>query len=222
MGADGFLSGRTVRTQVIKIDPRNVEPGIIQNVVATLSRGGVIVYPTDTFYGLGADSYTEKAVERISSLKKRRRLKPFPVLISGPEMLEDIVEDVPPSFSPISSRFWPGPLTLVLKAASGFPAGLLGPGRSIGVRLPAVPWLRELVGRLGSPMVATSANITGRGELSRPEEIIQLFDGKVELIVDGGKTPGVRPSTVIDLTSGKPKLLRHGAISMEELQEYLH
>jgi len=210
-----------LRTQIIKINPKKVETQKIQIIVETLSRGGIMVYPTDTYYGLGADGFLEKAVKKIYQAKKRQFSKPLPVLIADTEMVRKIASKIPAAFSSLSEEFWPGPLTLVLKAAANLPAELVGAERTIGIRLPAVPWLRKLIRRAGFPVVATSANISGKREIASAEKVIRVFNHKVDLIVDGGQTPGSLLSTVVDLTSGEAILIREGAIPKLRLRKYL-
>jgi L-threonylcarbamoyladenylate synthase len=127
-------------------------------------------------------------------------------------MVREISASLPPSFRPLAEEFWPGPLTLVLPAAAGLPEFLLGPGRTIAVRIPPLSWLRALVKEIGQPLTATSANLSGEKELADPAEVIALFRDKVEIVVDGGPSPGGVPSTIVDLTSPEPRILRIGTI----------
>ncbi len=219
-GEEKIRARRPMKTKIIKLNPAQVEPKEIKIIAGTISQGRVMAYPTDTFYGLGADCFSSKAVRRIFRLKKRPFVKALPVLISGPAMARKIAVSIPPVFDEIASSFWPGSLTLLLHAARHLPEELVGPGRTIGVRMPSVAWLRELVEEIGSPLTATSANISGTGEISSPEEIIDLFKNRVELIVDGGETLGGRPSTVVDLTIDKLRLVRKGAVPEEKLRKY--
>lgn len=136
-------------------------------------------------------------------------------------MMQKIVFGIPHVFWQIADKFWPGPLTIVLKASAEFPADFLGAGASIGIRLPDLPWLRKLVRETGIPITATSANISGEREVACIEEVRENFYGKVDLIIDGGKTRGNLPSTVIDLTSKDPKILREGAIPRSQLRKYM-
>ncbi len=209
-----------MKTRILRLNPTEVELGKIRIIAKTVFRDGVIIYPTDTFYGLGADCFSARAVQRIFRLKKRPFTKGLPVLISHLEMAREISSLIPAAFEELASSFWPGPLTLVLPAARHLPQELVGPDRKIGVRLPAVAWLRELVEEMGAPLTATSANISGEDETASPEEVIELFKNKVELIVDGGEAPGGRPSTVVDLTSERPRLLRRGTIPEKKLRKY--
>lgn len=205
--------------RIIKIDPARVGTEINEEIVLTLRQGGLIVYPTDTFYGLGADCFSGRALFRIYEVKGRPLSKALPVLISDAEMVGRLAVEIPPGFDRLAAAFWPGPLTLILKAAASLPSGLVGPERTIGIRLPAVVWIRDLIRAAGFPVVATSANISGQGEIDSAEEAVRQFKDKVDLIVDGGKTAGGRPSTVVDLTSGKPVLRREGAIPRAKLEK---
>jgi L-threonylcarbamoyladenylate synthase len=207
--------------RIIKISSKKIEEGKVRSIARVLRDGEVIVYPTDTFYGLGGDCFSVQALQRIYRIKKRVPRRPFPVLISDVHMVKDLATEVPVALKALAARFWPGPLTLVLRAAAGFPAELVGANRTIGIRLPNVAWLRELIRRVGFPIIATSANISGAGEIDSAEEVIRQFQDKVDLIVDGGRTPGGRPSTVVDLTGETPVFLREGAISKEEIQSFL-
>jgi L-threonylcarbamoyladenylate synthase len=208
-----------MRGRIIKVDPDRAHPGVIRTIVRTLRQGGLIVYPTDTFYGLGADCFSAVALSRIYEVKGRPLSKALPVLVADAETVRRLAAEIPPDFDRLAAAFWPGPLTLILKAAFDLPAELVGPDRTIGVRLPAVVWLRDLIRAAGFPVVATSANISGEGEIDTGEEAIREFGGKVDLIVDGGKTTGGRPSTVIDLSSGEPILRRAGAIPRAQIDK---
>ena len=198
--------------RIIKISSRKFEDKKIHIIATVLEEGGIIAYPTDTFYGLGADCFSAQARQRIYQIKKREPNKPFPILISDIRMVKDLAEEIPAAFSVLTAQFWPGPLTLVMKAAARLPAELVGPNRTIGIRLPDVTWLRDLIRQVGLPIIATSANIAGAGEIETAEEVIRQFKNKVDLIVDGGRTPGGRPSTVVDLTGERPAILREGAV----------
>jgi len=209
-----------MKTRVLKIDPSSVTSEAILKIARVLASNSVIVYPTDTFYGLGANSSSRQALRRIFEIKKRPSSKGLPVLISDLEMAGGLAAELPPAFHTLASRFWPGPLTLVLKAASRLLPELVGPGRTIGVRLPAIPWLQALIRETGVPLVTTSANISGQREIDSAEEVLRVFRGEVGLIVDGGRTPGGKPSTVVDLTGEKPVLIRRGVFGKKDLGRY--
>jgi L-threonylcarbamoyladenylate synthase len=121
----------------------------------------------------------------------------------------------------LAGEFWPGPLTLVLRAAPAFPPELAGPGHTVAVRIPPAAWLRELVAEIGLPITATSANISGEREVFDPAEVIRLFEGKVDIILDGGPTPGGLPSTIVDISGDRPRVLREGAVPASALSAFL-
>jgi L-threonylcarbamoyladenylate synthase len=198
--------------RILKIDTEIIGADVILEIARAIRGGEVIVYPTDTFYGLGADCFSRSALSRIYEIKGRPLSKALPVLVSDAEMTRQLAAEIPAVFNRLSAAFWPGPLTLIFKAAPRLPDELVGPERTIGIRLPAPAWLRELVRLAGLPVVATSANVSGETEIDSGEAAVRQFAEKVDLVVDGGRTAGGRPSTVIDLTSGKPVLRRDGAI----------
>lgn len=208
-------------TQVIKIETERYPIHKLRRIVSVLKKDGVIVYPTETFYGLGANCFSAEAVNKIFALKKRNKVKPLPVVISERGMLDSVVAAIPPVAEPFLREYWPGPLTLIFPAHPNLPEALLGGTRSIGVRLPAHVGLRELVRRAGFPITATSANISGEEELSDPKDVLAIFGGRVDCIVDGGKTKGGLPTTVVDLTSSVPYIRREGAVPSSELLKWL-
>jgi L-threonylcarbamoyladenylate synthase len=210
-----------IRTRVIKIDPAAGIAAKSGEIAAALLGGAVAVYPTETFYALGAAAFSKKSVERLFRLKKRDRSKPLSVIASDLEMVREISCSLPASFMALAGEFWPGPLTLVLPAAPGVPEFLLGPGRTIAVRIPPPAWLRSLVREMSEPLTATSANLSGESETSDPAEASALFSGKVDLVVDGGPTPGGRPSTIVDLTDGQSRILREGKIPAVRIRAFL-
>jgi L-threonylcarbamoyladenylate synthase len=216
----GRSAAMAMKNHILKIDPNAVKPVEIREIARVLAGNGVIVYPTDTFYGLGANCFSQQALRSIFDNKKRPGFKGLPVLVSDLEMVKGLVAELPSVFQTLASRFWPGPLTVVLKAAAHLPAELVGPGRTVGIRLPAVVWLQALVQEIGVPLVTTSANISGQGEIESVEEVKRVFKGKVDLIVDGGRAPGGKPSTVIDLTGEKLVLIREGVIGNKELEKF--
>jgi L-threonylcarbamoyladenylate synthase len=212
---------RNKQTSIVKIDPDRVETNKVGKIVEVLGKGGLIAFPTETFYGLGAHALIKDAVEAVFRLKGRDPGNPVSVIVSDLAMLERMVEPPPAVFKAIAARFWPGPLTLVLKAVPGIPDDILGPDRTIGIRYPKVDWIRAAVKVLGAPITATSANLSGEKELYDPRDVKRAFAGLVDLIVDGGRTPGLLATTVLDLTKDKPLVLRDGQISRAALEEFL-
>jgi len=182
-----------------------------------LGGGGIAVYPTDTFYGLGGSAFSVEAAEAVYALKGRQRGKPLPVVVADLEMAAAAAADPPESFGRLAASLWPGPLSLVVRAGPGLPAAMLGPGGTVAMRVPALPWLRSLLRRCGFPLISSSANRSGAAEIDDSAEVRRLFQGSVDLIIDGGRTPGGAASTVVDLTKGEPVLLRPGAVPWDRI-----
>ena len=209
-----------MKTKIILISSPIIEKGKISEIVEVLRRDGVIVYPTETFYGLGANAFSKKAIRKVYRLKKRGLSKPLPVVISDYDMLRYIISGDPMIFEPLISDFWPGPLTIIFKASSAVPEELCGKDGTVGVRLTEHPWVRDLVRQAGFPITATSANISGQKPISDPATARELFEGAVDLFVDGGTTKGLSPSTVVDFSGEKPRLVREGAIPFTRLKKH--
>jgi len=199
-------------TRIIMVGERPEESLPQGEIAEALLGGAVAAYPTETFYALGAASFSKRGVERIYRLKGRDASKPLSVIASDLDMVAEIVAPLPAAFAALAAEFWPGPLTLVLPAAASLPEFLVGPGRTIAVRIPPLAWLRSLVAELAEPLTATSANLAGQKELSDPAEVAALVTGKVEWLLVGGRTPGGLPSTIVDITGEVPRVLREGAI----------
>jgi L-threonylcarbamoyladenylate synthase len=202
-----------IKTRFIRIEPVGKNTVPVRAIAAALLEDAVAAYPTETFYALGAAAFSKRAVDKVYRLKKRDAGKPLSVIASDLDMVGEISASLPPAFRALAGKFWPGPMTLVLPAAARFPDFMLGPGRTIAVRIPPLPWLRALVGEIGQPLTATSANLSGEKELADPAEVSAVFRGKIDMIVDGGPAPGGAPSTIVDLTSSEPRILRLGKIS---------
>lgn len=208
-------------TRIVRVDPEKRLDAEMRPVAKILEDDGVIVYPTDTYYGLGVNCFSPAAIRLAYGLKERDPVKPLSVVISDREMLHSVAIDIPLLFESMEAEFWPGPLTFVFRAGPHIPDVLLGSHNTIGVRLPAHNWLRGLVRTAGFPITATSANISGEEEISDPAKVIQVFQGKVDCIVDGGMTRGGLPSTVLDMTDKRPFILREGAVPSSRIVRFL-
>jgi len=208
-------------TRVIRLDQGLADSPQVRDIAAALLGGAVAAYPTETFYALGAAAFSRHAVDRVFRLKRREASKPLSFIVSDMDMVGEIVSSPPPVFKALAGEFWPGPLTLVLPAAAGLPDRLLGPGRTIAVRIPPLSWLRAVVRELSEPLTATSANLAGERELADPADVTALFGGKVDLIVDGGPAPGGLPSTIVDLAGPAPRILRQGRIPAARIEAIL-
>mgnify|MGYP001154720259 CR=1 FL=1 len=192
----------------------------VEKGVKTLREGGVIAFPTDTVYGLGADAFNPKAVERIYEIKNRPEGMSFPLLIADIAQLSTVAE--PPSEIAwfLARRFWPGGLTLVLPKADSLPPHL-AKGSTVGVRIPNHPICLTLIKCLGGPIIGTSANLSGKASSLTAYEVKQQLGDKIDLIIDGGKCPGGNESTIVDVSSGVPVILRQGLIPQHEIEEAL-
>lgn len=189
--------------------------------VQILRRGAVVVFPTETFYGLGADALNEDAVERVVSLKGRDPDSPIAVIIAGAEMLPDIVAEIPPVAEKLIRRFWPGPLTLVLPAKPGLPDALLNRDGKIGVRISGHPVATRLSRELGRPLTATSANPSGKKPARSIQEARAYFGGNIEMFLDGGMLTGKSGSSVAEVIENRLRVIREGEISSKELEKWI-
>ena len=195
------------------------EPDAIQQVLEVLQQGGLVAIPTDTVYGLGALVFDVAAVERIYTAKGRPGEKAIPVLIGDPLELEKIVLEIPENAAILAEHFWPGPLTLVFPKLPGLPAAVAS-GATIGVRIPDHRLARALLQQTG-PMAVSSANLSGMPNPMTAGEVMEQLDERIDLILDGGRTPGGMPSTVVDCTGQDPQILREGPISKAEIMRIL-
>lgn len=189
--------------------------------LAALRCGDVIVFPTETLYGLGADALSDAAVERVFSLKGRNPDSPIPLLVADEKMLASVAAEISPSARKLMRRFWPGPLTLVLPARSGLPAPLLNRDGGVGVRISRQRIACRLVQELGRPLTATSANPTGRKPARTVQEAMSYFSGKIEFFLDGGSLASQKGSSVVAVTGDALDIIREGEISAAELDAAL-
>lgn len=190
-------------------------------VADIVRRGGLIAFRTDTFYGLGADPLNSLAVRRIFELKGREEGKPILVLISDVEIVSSFLINTSAQFSSVARRFWPGPLTLIGVARAELPHELTAGTGTVGIRLPADEEVLALLRACGGALTATSANPAGQAPARSAGEVGRYFSDGIDLIVDDGDVTATQPSTVLDLSGEKPKLIREGAISRTELGEFL-
>lgn len=187
-------------------------------LAAILNQGELLIFPTETFYGLGGLAIFPAVHQKIFELKGRQADKQLPFCASDLEMVLQFVEDPSDQFFRLARAFWPGPLTLVLRVREGL---LPGHQKTLAVRVPSPAWLRQLIKRAGSLLISTSANLSGQPPLSSFDDVYRLFADRVEFFIDGGKTTGDLPSTIVDLTGSKAICLREGKIPLAELSPFL-
>lgn len=207
---------------VLYFAPRIMDlPQEIPRAIEVLRRGGVVVFPTDTVYGLGAHIFLPRAVEKVFELKGRSRYQPLPVLVGSLDQAAGLALSLPPGAVALAERFWPGALTLVLVALETVPELVTAKSGKVAVRVPHHPVPLALIEGLGAPITGTSANLSGQPPARTAEEVKGQMRERVDLVLEGGPPPGGRESTVVDLTGKAPLVLRVGAIPQEEIEECL-
>ena len=186
-----------------------------QTALEILNNGGIVAFPTDTVYGLGALAFNNSAIESIYKAKDRPLEKAIPILIADINDLEMVASAVPDMARTLASRFWPGPLTCVVPKKQTLPLAVSATS-TVAVRIPDHPDARALL-RAAGPMAVTSANISGYANPTTAQEVYDQLNGRIPLILDGGKTKGGIPSTLVDCTGEQPVILREGSITLAEL-----
>ena len=193
----------------------------IKQAINILKNGGVVAYPTDTVYGLGACMTDINAVDRIFQVKGRPKGMALPVLLADKKQIAEIVTAVTPSAKRLADEFFPGALTIILPKSANVPGIITGGGRTIAFRIPNHPVPLALVNGLGKPIVGTSANLSGQPSALTAAEVRTQIGDKIDMVIDGGKCPGGIESTIVDLSGEKPVIRRQGAITIEKLRKIL-
>ncbi len=199
------------------INPEFPEEGIIREAAGIIRKGGVVVFPTSSLYGLAADAFNPDAIGKLFEIKGRSHQKAILVLISDFRDLDRLVKSVPPQARRLMQHFWPGGLTIVLEAKPELPSALTAGTGKIGVRLCRHPVAAALAKAAGGPITGTSANISGTGGCDRISRLDALIAEKTNLILDAGVVKGGTGSTVADMTSGFPKILRRGTVQAKDI-----
>lgn len=212
--------------EIVKINSSNPECSLVVYVAEQIRNGQVLGMPTDTFYGLAADPYNLRAVDRVYEIKSRSHHKPLSLLIGSVDQAEDLAKPLPDEFYALARRFWPGPLTLIVQAAPRLPLKVTANTGNIAIRVPAAEIPMAVIRQAGVPITATSANLSGATECTTAAEVRDQLADRLNLIVDGGTSPRSVASTIVDLTVeeiGKPcwRIQRQGAISSQEIAEAL-
>jgi L-threonylcarbamoyladenylate synthase len=207
-------------SQILKIDS-NAE-AVSASALKVLLAGGVIAFPTDTFYGLGVDPFNAKAVNKLFKLKEREKNKPLILLISKKVELEILVKEITPAHSILMQKFWPGPLTLLFEPRSVILDNVLAGSDRIGIRQPGNTMTLNLITALGQPITAPSANRSGETPPTTALQVQQSFGNKVDLILDGGTCQGGEPSTLVDAVKMPICIIRQGAISLSKIEVAMH
>ena len=189
----------------------------LNRAVAVLNGGGVVAFPTETYYGLAVDPLNPLALNHLFSLKQRDISKPILTLVDDRASLSSLAQDIPIIYEPLMKEFWPGPLTLIFQARLNLPTLLTAGTSTIGVRHSSHPFARQLLRAFGRPLTATSANISGYAAAVDAYEVKTQFGSKIDVVFDGGRTPGTVGSTIIGLEGDRLKLIREGVIPYRDI-----
>ena len=200
----------------LKVNPESPEPEVMKHAAELVQRGGVIGYPTETSYGLGADALNPAAREKVFAMKGRSSERQLPLVVSGLDQLATLCHPIPASVLLLADRFWPGPLTIVVPLRTSLRKVMSGE-TSIAVRVSGLAVARHLPRIAGCSLTATSANQSGEPPAHTAAEVVEYFGDQLDLILDGGGTSGTRPSTLVDLQGAQPVLVRAGPIDFDEV-----
>ena len=181
-----------------------------------LRHGRIVAFPTETYYGLAVDPDCASAVAQLFAVKNRPADKPLLLLIERTEQLGAVVQHVPPVYWPLIKKYWPGPLTLIFPARKSLSRRITGNTGTVGIRISPHPIAQGLVRRMGKPITATSANISGFPPARSAQEVIEMFGNKIDYIIDGGQTPAGLCSTILSVQNGRLSIVRHGQIDLSE------
>jgi len=211
-----------VRVEMVKINSEKPEPSLIRYAADQIRAGEVLGMPTDTFYGLAADPFNLRAVERVYEIKSRSRHKPLSLLIADVEQAEDLAKPLPQEFHALAKKFWPGPLTIIVKAGSRLPLKVTANTGNVALRVPNAKIPLAVVTAAAIPITATSANLSGAAECTSAEQVRDQLQGRINIIVDGGNSPRDVASTIVDLSdeSVRWRILREGAIPADTISQF--
>ena len=210
-----------ILTQVKKVDAQHPDMTIIREAAEIIRTGGLVGFPTETVYGLGADALLPEGAKRIYAAKGRPSDNPLIVHIAEFEALDKITADIPPQAKALADAFWPGPLTMILPKADIVPKSTTGGLDTVAIRMPSHPIAKELIRQSGVYIAAPSANLSGRPSPTKAEHVIEDLSGRIDMIIDGGEVGIGLESTIVDLTGDVPMVLRPGYITLEMLREVL-
>lgn len=210
------MPGDTREERRIVVMP-SASPSAIEWAAECLASGGIVSFPTDTVYGLATSLAHPASIERIFTVKGRGDDQPMPVLVSAVAQIEHLTHDLDPNVALLLDEIWPGPVTVVVPARAGMPTGVLGPGNTIGVRVPNHPLAIELIDRAGGAVACTSANRSGEEPARTAQEVVDRLGEDVDFILDGGLAPGGVASTVIRINGSAIEFLRQGAVPAEKI-----
>lgn len=208
-------------TRVLRVDPHTPDQEAIAQAAAILVRGGLVAFPTETVYGLGAHALDNAAVESIFRVKGRPSTDPVIVHLADVDRLDDIAQDIPPSLEALARTFWPGALTVILRKRSAVPDSVTAGLSTVGVRVPSHPVAHMLLRHADIPLAAPSANRFSRPSPTSAEHVLNDLDALIDLVLDGGSTPIGVESTILDLTVSPPLVRRPGGVPLDHIRQIL-
>jgi tRNA threonylcarbamoyl adenosine modification protein (Sua5/YciO/YrdC/YwlC family) len=200
---------------VLRWDPDKPDAKLLAAAAEAVLRGGVIAFPTDTLYGLGCSLFDVEAVQMVARLKRRDPSLAVISLIPEPRQAYGLASDVSPVAERLIERHWPGPLSLIFRAAPIVPARVRGAGGTVALRCPKDDFCQRLLTAIGGPVVSSSANLSGQPPAETAEDVVRVFGNQLDLVIDGGPRSGGTPSTLVDVSGRRPRLLRRGAVDLD-------
>ena len=211
-----------MQAEILKIHHENPESSLVKYAAEQIRAGQVLGMPTDTFYGLAADPFNLRAVERVYEIKSRSRHKPLSQLIESVDQAEELARPLPDEFYKLARRFWPGPLTIIVKAASRLPLKVTANTGNVALRVPSAKIPLAVVKAAAIPITATSANLSGASECTTAEQVRDQLQDRISIIVDGGTSPREVASTIVDLSDEEARwrVIREGAIPAQEISAF--
>lgn len=211
-----------MKTQIITLDRKTPDKNDVEKAAQIIKKGELVAFPTETVYGLGANGLNKDASKKIYSVKGRPSNNPLIFHISDQKQIKDLVDDIPQSAKILMDAFWPGPLTLVFNKNKNLSSELTSNLETIAIRMPENIIARELISASATPIVAPSANLSGKPSPTTAQHVFDDLQGKIELIIDGGEVEIGLESTIVDVSSSQCKILRPGKISREELNKVIY
>src|ERR1700722_2345441 len=214
--------GSAVRAEIVKISSETPEASLVKYAADQIRAGEVLGMPTDTFYGLAADPFNLRAVDRGYEIKTRSRHKPLSLLIESVDQAEELAKPLPEEFYALARKYWPGPLTIIVKAGSRLPLKVTANTGNVALRVPNAKIPLAVVSAAAIPITGTSANLSGASECTSADQVREQLEGRINLIVDGGASPRDVASTIIDLTdeATRWRIIREGAIPADEISKF--
>ena len=207
--------------ELLRISPENPDPAALRYAAEFIRRGEIVAIPTDTFYGIAADPFNLAAVEQIYRVKGRPETRALPILVNAPAQAIALSRDVPYTFHKLASKFWPGPLTLLVEASTGVPLKVTAHTGNVALRWPRCAIVDELIALVKGPITGTSGNISGQPACATAIDLLDQMGDRLPLILDAGETPGNLASTIVKLEGDDWTVMREGVVTEQEIRAAL-